>query len=242
LPAAKASVSASMFGWDPTRAVLPNPKFTPGDALPGATTADVCTPGWATEHRHVTEEMRARVYAEYGLPYGGDEVDHLIPLELGGSNDFKNLWPQPYSCAQKALCGRTTITAWRGREGPAGKRASSPGVQRQDDAHRCAALHRLKLGRMLGEIHAARIWIEVMADGPRSLEVGTRSRRNSTWEDATQFVHITGIDPNLVGLPLGAILIMSLWCWWRIQHRLLPEFLPMQSTISCKEHLLPQPK
>jgi len=105
LPAAKASISASMFGWDPTRAVLPTPKFTPGDAIPGATTAAVCTPGWATEHRHVTEEMRARVYAEYGLPYGGDEVDHLVPLELGGSNDLKNLWPQPYSCAQKPLCG-----------------------------------------------------------------------------------------------------------------------------------------
>ena len=25
------------------------------------------------------------------------EVDHLISLELGGSNDIKNLWPQPYA-------------------------------------------------------------------------------------------------------------------------------------------------
>ena len=49
----------------------------------------------------------------------------------------------------------------------------------------------------------------------------------SVWEDATQFVHITRVDPNLVGLPLAAILIMSLWRWWRIQHRLLPEFLLM---------------
>jgi hypothetical protein len=24
------------------------------------------------------------------------EVDHLISLELGGSNDIKNLWPEPY--------------------------------------------------------------------------------------------------------------------------------------------------
>jgi hypothetical protein len=23
-------------------------------------------------------------------------VDHLISLELGGSNDVKNLWPEPY--------------------------------------------------------------------------------------------------------------------------------------------------
>jgi hypothetical protein len=28
---------------------------------------------------------------------GADEVDHFIPLELGGSNDITNLWPEPYS-------------------------------------------------------------------------------------------------------------------------------------------------
>jgi hypothetical protein len=27
---------------------------------------------------------------------GGCEIDHLISLELGGSNDIGNLWPQPY--------------------------------------------------------------------------------------------------------------------------------------------------
>ena len=26
---------------------------------------------------------------------GAYEVDHFIPLELGGSNDIKNLWPEP---------------------------------------------------------------------------------------------------------------------------------------------------
>jgi hypothetical protein len=99
------SIPPPSLGFDPTHAVLPNSKLTPGDTISGVTAAGVCTSGWATDHQHVTEEMRARVYAEYGLPYGGDEVDHLIPLELGGSNDVKNLWPQPYSCAQKALCG-----------------------------------------------------------------------------------------------------------------------------------------
>jgi hypothetical protein len=46
--------------------VLPDPKLTPGDALPAVMAADICTPGWATEHRHVTESMRDQVYAEYG--------------------------------------------------------------------------------------------------------------------------------------------------------------------------------
>jgi hypothetical protein len=41
--------------------------------------------------------MRNQVYVEYGRTEGPGccEVDHLIPLELGGSNDMKNLWPQP---------------------------------------------------------------------------------------------------------------------------------------------------
>ena len=39
------------------------------------------------------------VYAEYGVIYpqapGAFEVDHFIPLEIGGSNDLTNLWPEP---------------------------------------------------------------------------------------------------------------------------------------------------
>jgi len=83
--------------YDPARAVLPDAKLTPGDTFPGVSAADVCTSGWAGEHRHVTEAMRDRVYAEYGRVRGPSccEVDHLVPLELGGSNDLKNLWPQP---------------------------------------------------------------------------------------------------------------------------------------------------
>jgi hypothetical protein len=82
--------------YDPTHAALPDPKMTPGDTFSGATADDVCTPGWATEHRHVTDSERAQVYAEYGRTWGCCEVDHLVPLELGGSNEIKNLWPQPY--------------------------------------------------------------------------------------------------------------------------------------------------
>jgi len=28
-------------------------------------------------------------------PRRGYVIDHLVPLELGGSNDVRNLWPQP---------------------------------------------------------------------------------------------------------------------------------------------------
>lgn len=86
--------------------VLPDPKLTPGATFSGATRADICESGWAHRHRHVTVETKREVYREYGDSYrdchdrGSPEdcaVDHLIPLELGGSNDIKNLWPQPAS-------------------------------------------------------------------------------------------------------------------------------------------------
>jgi hypothetical protein len=48
---------------------------------------------------------------------------------------------------------------------------------------------------------------------------------SSLWEDSTQFIHVTGINRNVVGLPLAGILVISLWVFWRILYRLLPEWL-----------------
>lgn len=47
--------------------------------------------------RNVSDSTRQKVFAEYGIPYSEHsnyEVDHLISLELGGSNDISNLWPE----------------------------------------------------------------------------------------------------------------------------------------------------
>jgi hypothetical protein len=88
-------------GSTPTGVALPDPSLTPGAAIPGVTTAQVCTPGYAAGVRHVTTATRRQVFALYVLPYpppaGVYEVDHLISLELGGSNDVTNLWPEPYT-------------------------------------------------------------------------------------------------------------------------------------------------
>ncbi|MFN3076102.1 MAG: HNH endonuclease [Alphaproteobacteria bacterium] len=55
--------------------------------------------------RYVPKSVRTQVYRQYGLEGNhtgmcdteqGCELDHLVPLSLGGSNDASNLWPQSY--------------------------------------------------------------------------------------------------------------------------------------------------
>jgi len=70
---------------------------TPGAVIAGVTKDQVCTPGYATSVRNVPESEKNAAYQEYGIMshYSGEyEVDHLISLELGGSNDIANLWPE----------------------------------------------------------------------------------------------------------------------------------------------------
>lgn len=78
--------------------IRPDSAMTPGAAL-DVTAVDVCTPGFASRIRHVTAQTKREVYAAYGITAHGPgdyEVDHLISLELGGSNARTNLWPQSY--------------------------------------------------------------------------------------------------------------------------------------------------
>jgi len=77
---------------------LPNPRLTPGVALT-ASAARVCRSGYASGVRDVPESEKEAVYARYGVahvPYA-HEGDHLVSLELGGSNAIANLWPEPYA-------------------------------------------------------------------------------------------------------------------------------------------------
>lgn len=78
--------------------LLPDPKLTPGATLP-VTTGDICVSGYSQKVRNVPVSVKQQAYAEYGITShkpGEYEVDHLISLELGGSNSLKNLWPQSY--------------------------------------------------------------------------------------------------------------------------------------------------
>jgi hypothetical protein len=80
---------------------LPDPHLSPGATFPEVTAPQVCTPGYSGRVRNVEHRQYVAVYAAYGVPYpqpsGSFELDHLIPLELGGDNSDANLWPEPAS-------------------------------------------------------------------------------------------------------------------------------------------------
>ncbi len=77
---------------------MPDSKLTPGATLE-VTKDDICTPGYSKKVRDVPDSVKRKVYDEYNVQYvpKGYEVDHLISLELGGSNSIRNLWPESYS-------------------------------------------------------------------------------------------------------------------------------------------------
>jgi hypothetical protein len=73
---------------------------TPGDIISTATKSQVCTPGYASSVRNVSTSMKTKAYRMYGITSrrpGQYQIDHLVSLELGGSNDISNLWPQAAS-------------------------------------------------------------------------------------------------------------------------------------------------
>jgi hypothetical protein len=79
------------------RGALPDPACTPGSHFRDATPQVFCKSGYTALLRNVTPATEATVYAEYGIAShrpGQYEVDHLIPLEAGGSNSVANLFPE----------------------------------------------------------------------------------------------------------------------------------------------------
>ena len=78
--------------------IYPDPELTPG-AVMSVSKNEVCVPGYAKLARDVSKKDREAVFERYGIdfnqPRGAYEVDHFIPLALGGSNAVENLWPQP---------------------------------------------------------------------------------------------------------------------------------------------------
>lgn len=74
---------------------LPNSSLTPGDAA-AVTSNDLCGSEYRSPDRNISITQKRQTFDRYGLSTrtGGYNVDHLIPVRLGGSNSPKNLWPQ----------------------------------------------------------------------------------------------------------------------------------------------------
>ncbi len=77
---------------------VPRSDLTPG-AVRSRQAMDVCNAELSGNAR-VVPAVQQQVFAEYGMRDAearAYEVDYLITPALGGSDDIRNLWPQPYS-------------------------------------------------------------------------------------------------------------------------------------------------
>jgi hypothetical protein len=82
----------------------PDRACSPGAYSSGLTRAVLCSSSFhTTAIRNVPESEKFAVEAEYGIKpghYGSAlEIDHIVALELGGSNDIANLYPEKLNAA-----------------------------------------------------------------------------------------------------------------------------------------------
>ena len=110
------------------RVALPDPSCTPGAVYTLVAQANIhqtiCVKGWTATIRpplSYTEPLKRRLMVSYGHPTAslrGYELDHLIPLELGGDpTSVDNLWPESgaspnrkdtvESVGREAVCRKT---------------------------------------------------------------------------------------------------------------------------------------
>jgi hypothetical protein len=105
--AASTATSTASHGRCRARGDLPDARCTPGATNPAVTQATIgstiCVSGWTSTVRPPTsitnpiKVERMRAYGDHGS-LSDYELDHLIPLELGGAPaDVRNLWPEPYA-------------------------------------------------------------------------------------------------------------------------------------------------
>jgi hypothetical protein len=84
---------------------LPDSACTPGNVNPALTKEVICGPDFHTSDyrdRETTQTEKAQTYAMYKIPRPTNntganqqcDLNHLISLELGGSDDLSNIWPE----------------------------------------------------------------------------------------------------------------------------------------------------
>jgi hypothetical protein len=83
-------------------ASIPNAELTPG-ATRRTTRDDVCSGRHAEGFYPIPATLAYRVFEKYRIENPGHrsyEVDYLITPALGGADDIRNLWPQPYASGE----------------------------------------------------------------------------------------------------------------------------------------------
>ena len=83
---------------------LPRRTLTPGSTRT-VQVADLCGAQDLDNDPPVNPSLEQAVFKEYGLPASSKknyELDYLITPALGGSDNIRNLWPQPYSSTWNA--------------------------------------------------------------------------------------------------------------------------------------------
>ncbi len=111
--------------------LLPDPQLTPG-VIASTDQAEVCGfiggLSYSKRHRVTTPEMKENIHQRYGASWCG-EIDHRLPLALGGADVVENLWcqpgpPEPWNFTLKdrlesyvweAVCKRHTMTLEQGQ-------------------------------------------------------------------------------------------------------------------------------
>jgi hypothetical protein len=90
-----------------TRNGLPDGACTPGDIIQDEDESVICSPEFKTgtvRDQTTSRTEKRTVYPAYGIPFppAGQtqgktqvcEIDHLVPLQLGGADTLANLWPE----------------------------------------------------------------------------------------------------------------------------------------------------
>ena len=178
----------------------PDRQCTPGAIDRAVTQADIrttiCSSGYAEDVRPPESQTEAfkfgQAYPAYGIAAGtGSELDHLVPLELGGANDAGNLWPEagalpnPKDAVEdalnKAVCdGQVSLARAQraiARDWETAERRARPLSPRRDYAAEparppAAVRSRRPFPRPLARVRAPRA-----AAGPRSRPTGCSTPR-----------------------------------------------------------------
>jgi hypothetical protein len=93
-----AAMAATMtVAADNGQAGLPSSFLTPGDARK-VSKEQICAPDYLASIKPTRDSVKEEAFSRYGIRDGKSStevLDHLIPIELGGTDSVENLWPEP---------------------------------------------------------------------------------------------------------------------------------------------------